>query len=69
MLWRVTLLRGSVIKHVARSIACDDKIHKEFICGLYMKIGKAFFTFKCMQLLLKSQYKSLKAEDNNLFLS
>lgn len=38
MLWTVTLLRGSAIKYAARSIACCDKIHKESMCRLCMKI-------------------------------
>lgn len=69
MLWTVTLLWGSAIKYAGRGIACSDKIHKESMCRLYMKIEKAFFRFKYMQLLLKSQFNNLKAENNNLFVS
>jgi hypothetical protein len=58
------MLQDCVIKYVVRRIACCDKVHKECV---YMKIGRAFFNFKFIQVLLEKQYKNLNAENNNLF--
>jgi hypothetical protein len=48
------VLQGNVIKYVARCIACCYKIQKDCVFGVYMKIGKTFFSIKFIQLLLNT---------------